>query len=193
VPEVLAEIEKDLVFYDESGGGVTFSGGEPLSQPLFLEALLDACAARRIHTVVDTCGFADKQLLGRLRGKVGTFLYDFKLFDAAKHKQYVGVPNDSILKNLEALAQGGSTVIIRFPVIPGVNDAPEDVGQMAEFLAGLHLLDIHLLPYHRLGIDKYERLGMGYRLPELEPPLPDCLQRIARQLERKGFVVTMGG
>jgi len=193
VTEVLEEIEKDLIFYDESGGGVTFSGGEPLLQPLFLEALLDACAERRIHTVVDTCGFADRHLLRHLSGKAGMFLYDFKLFDPVKHEKYVGVPNDSILENLEALAQGGSTVIIRFPVIPGVNDGPEDVDQMTEFLASLRLLDVHLLPYHRIGIDKYVRLGMGYRLPELEPPLPDRLQRIAQQFERKGFVVTLGG
>ena len=193
VAEVTNEVEKDLVFYDESGGGVTFSGGEPLSQPLFLEALLDACAERRIHTVVDTCGFADKHLLRRLSKKVGMFLYDFKLLDPAKHKKYVGVPNDGILENLEVVAQSGSTVVIRFPVIPGVNDGPEDVDQMAEFLSSLRLWDIHLLPYHRIGIDKYARLGMGYRLRGLAPPLPDHLQRIAQQFERKGFVVTLGG
>jgi pyruvate formate lyase activating enzyme len=193
VSAVVDKIEKDVVFYDESGGGVTFSGGEPLAQSRFLDALLEACVARRIHTVVDTCGLAPKDLVIHLSEKVDLFLYDFKLFDPVKHKEYVGVPNDSILENLEALAQRKKPVTIRFPVIPGINDRVEDIRQMAAFLSRLGLLDIDLLPYHRIGVEKYRRLQLPYQLEGLEPPPASHLREVAQQLERKGFTVRIGG
>jgi pyruvate formate lyase activating enzyme len=190
---VVRDIEKDIVFYDQSGGGVTFSGGEPLAQPAFLAALVEACKERRIHIVVDTCGFADKYLLLHLSEKVDLFLYDFKLFDPIKHQKYAGVANDCILKNLEALAQRKIPVIIRYPVLPGINDGAEDIRQMAGFLSRLGLSRIDLLPYHRTGVGKYRRVGMPYRLEGLEPPSPDRLRKIAQELEREGFAVRVGG
>lgn len=193
VSEVVREIEKDVVFYDESGGGAAFSGGEPLAQPAFLTTLLEACKERRIHTVVDTCGFADKHLLLHLSERVDLFLYDFKLFDPVKHQKYAGVSNDRILENLEALAQRKIPVIIRHPVIPGINDGVEDIHQMAAFLLPLGLLRIDLLPYHRTGVEKYGRVGMPYRLEGLEPPSADRVRQIAQELEREGFAVRVGG
>jgi pyruvate formate lyase activating enzyme len=193
VPAVVREIEKDVVFYDESGGGVTFSGGEPLAQPRFVDALLEACVARRIHTVVDTCGLADKNLLLHLSGKVDLFLYDFKLFDPIKHQKYVGVSNDNILENLEALARRKKPIVIRYPVIPGINDGAEDIRRTVAFLSHLGLLRIDLLPYHRIGVDKYRRVGMQYRLAGLEPPSMDHVRQIAGQFEREGFAVRIGG
>jgi pyruvate formate lyase activating enzyme len=192
-PAVISEIEKDLIFYDESGGGVTFSGGEPLAQPQFLEALLEACAARRIHTAVDTCGFADLSLLLHLSEKVDLFLYDVKMLDPAKHREYTGVSNDSILENLEALARRKKAVVIRFPILPGINDCTEDVGQMAAFLSGLGLLRVDLLPYHQIGIEKYRRVGISYRLEGLATPSAEHVRLIAAQFEREGFTVNIGG
>jgi pyruvate formate lyase activating enzyme len=193
VSAVITEIEKDVIFYDESGGGATFSGGEPLAQPRFLDALLEACVARHIHTVVDTCGLADKNLLLHLSEKVNLFLYDLKLLDPVKHRKYVGVSNDSILENLEALAQRKKPVVVRFPVIPNINDSIEDIKQVAEFLSHLGLLRIDLLPYHRIGVEKYRRLGMEYRLEDFEPPSMDHVRQIAARFEREGFAVRIGG
>lgn len=193
VSEVMHEIEKDRVFYDESGGGVTFSGGEPLAQPRFLGALLDACAARGIHTVVDTCGFADRDLLLRLAEKVGLFLFDLKLFDAARHQTYVGVSNQAILANLEALAPQAKAIVIRYPVIPGVNDQAEEISATAAFLLSLGLTRIDLLPYHQTGVGKYRRMKIDYRLEELELPSPNDLQAVAQAFSRTGMAVRVGG
>lgn len=193
VSAVIREIEKDLVFWEESGGGVTFSGGEPLAQPEFLDALLDACLERRIHTVVDTCGMAKKEALLHLADKVSMFLYDLKLLDPIKHKVYTGVSNDSILENLELLAERGRPVTIRYPIIPGINDSDENVREMADFLSRLGLWRINLLPYHRTGTEKYSRLGLPYRLEGLEPPPANHVQRIALSFAQRGFTVRNGG
>jgi len=192
-PAVIAEIEKDVVFYDESGGGVTFSGGEPFAQPHFLEALVDGCAVRRIHTAVDTCGFVDQSLLLHLSEKVDLFLYDLKMLDPGKHREYTGIANDSILENLEALARKRRPVVIRFPVIPGINDGGEDIHKMRVFLSRLGLRRIDLLPYHQIGLEKYRRVGMKYRLDQLQPPPAEHVQQIAAQFEREGFAVRIGG
>jgi pyruvate formate lyase activating enzyme len=192
VSAVVKEIEKDVAFYDESGGGVTLSGGEPLAQPHFVDALLEACVGRRIHTVVDTCGLVDKNVLLCLSEKVDLFLYDLKLLDPVKHQKYAGVSNDSILGNLEALARRKKPIVVRFPVIPGINDGAEDIRLMAAFLSDLGLLRIDLLPYHRIGLEKYRRLGMQNRLEGLEPPSADHVRQIARQFEQEGFAVRVG-
>jgi pyruvate formate lyase activating enzyme len=193
VAETLAEIEKDAVFYDESGGGVSFSGGEPLLQPVFLEALLDACRARHIHTVVDTSGLAPREVLLRLSGKVDLFYYDVKLVDAQKHQHYIGVPGDVILENLEALARARAAVVIRFPVIPGVNDGDAEIAALAALLARLNLRRIHLLPYHKIGVEKYRRLNRPYLMQGVEPPSPERLKHIAGWFEGQGFTVRIGG
>jgi pyruvate formate lyase activating enzyme len=193
VPAVISEVEKDVVFYDESGGGVTFSGGEPLGQPQFLEALLDACVARRIRTAVDTCGYVDPSLLLHVSEKVDLFLYDIKLLDPGKHREYTGVSNDVILGNLEALADRKKPVVVRFPVLPGINDGSEDIRHMAAYLSRLGLSRIDLLPYHQIGMEKYRRVGMEYRLEALAPPPAEHVQQIAAQFERAGFTVRIGG
>jgi len=193
VAEVVQQIEKDLVFYDESFGGVTFFGGEPLYQPAFLVLLLEACADRRIHTVVETCGHAKRELLLSLDDKVNIFLYDLKIIDSAKHRKYVGVANDEIVGNLEALAQQGSSVTVRIPVIPGINDDPEEVERMTQLLKRSQLYTVHLLPYHGTAAGKYARLQMPYRLGHVEPPSSESLHSIARQFEQSGFTVSIGG
>jgi pyruvate formate lyase activating enzyme len=193
IAEVLREIEQDRVFYDESGGGVTFSGGEPLSQPCFLEAMLDACRASGIHTVVDTCGYADPELVRHISEKVDLFLFDLKMLDADAHKQYTGVSNEVILTNLAALAKQAKPIVVRFPVIPGINDGMDDLHCMIDFLCSLGLTHLDLLPYHAMAKDKYERLGMRYRLDGLQPPSAERLWEIAHEFEQMGIAVRVGG
>ena len=170
VEQVMAEVERDIAFYDESGGGVTFSGGEPLAQPEFTLALLRSCRAREIHTALDTCGFASWNVLDRVRPYVDLFLYDLKLLDDARHREVTGAPVGPILANLRALSEHGHAIRLRVPVIPGVNDDDESIRQIATFAASLpHLQGIDLLPYHTTAADKYVRMNRPYRLADARP------------------------
>ena len=194
VAQVMAEIERDVPFYDESGGGVTFSGGEPLLQGDFLLALLKACKEREIHTALDTCGFAAWETLDRTRDFVDLFLYDLKLMDDAKHREFTGVPNDLILKNLQMLSTRGHSVILRMPIIPGINDDENNIRHTGEFAAtwlGLKRMDI--LPYHHTATEKYNRLKKVYELSEIRPPSDDRMAEIAQTLRGFGLQVRIGG
>lgn len=194
VSDVLADIEKDVVFYDESGGGVTFSGGEPLLQSEFLRALLEVCSQREIHAAVDTTGFAMPAVLDRVRDHVNLFLYDLKLMDDEKHQRFTGVPNALILSNLRRLSAEGHAIVIRVPIIPGINDDEENIVQTGEFVSSLanpHQVDI--LPYHNTAQDKYRRLDKAYRLPGLNSPPPEQMDGIATTLRGFGLQVTIGG
>jgi len=160
VDRLLEEIEKDLLFYDESGGGVTLSGGEPLAQASFVISLLAECRKRRIHTAVDTCGYADWEDLERVARVTDLFLYDVKHMDDDRHRELTGVSNERILENLRRLDNEGRALWIRYPVIPDQNDANEDVAALGEFVSHLKAVEaIHLLPFHRGGERKLERLG----------------------------------
>jgi pyruvate formate lyase activating enzyme len=194
VAQAMAEIERDVAFYDESGGGVTFSGGEPLQQPEFLGALLRACRAQEIHTALDTSGFAAWETLDGLRAEVDLFLYDLKIMDEARHRQFTGVSNGLILENLRRLSALGHTLLIRIPVIPGVNADAESVRQFGAFLAGLpQVSGVELLPYHRIALDKYARLNLPYALPDVLPPSEAQMAEIAQQLRQWGLSVKVGG
>jgi pyruvate formate lyase activating enzyme len=191
VIQVMAEIERDIAFYDESGGGVTLSGGEPLLQRDFALALLKACKEKEIHTALDTCGFATWKTLERVRGYVDMFLYDLKLIDVAKHRKFTGASNVPILKNLQALSQAGHNIILRVPIIPGINDDDEAARQIATSAATLpHLHGIDLLPYHHIGIDKYARLNKTYNLPEVQPPSQARMAEITDIFREFGLPVT---
>ncbi|TGE39029.1 glycyl-radical enzyme activating protein [Desulfosporosinus fructosivorans] len=192
--EVMAEIEKDVIFYDESGGGVTFSGGEALMQPEFLLEILKSCRKREIHTAVETCGFVSLDSLQTISKYVDLFLYDIKLMDSRKHQEVTGVPNELILSNLRWLAEHHPKVIVRVAIIPEVNDDEEALRQIGEFVASLKwVTEIHCLPYHKAGLDKYQRLGLEYRLSELESPDNERMGEIACKLEQFGISVIMGG
>jgi pyruvate formate lyase activating enzyme len=194
VEQVMAEVERDIAFYDESGGGVTISGGEPLLQRDFLSALLRACRAKEIHTALDTSGFAPWQTIERIRGDVDLFLYDLKLIDDARHRQFTGVSNAPILKNLRALSQRGHAIRLRVPVIPGINADDEAVRQIGALAAALpHLNGVDLLPYHAIGVDKYTRFNRAYHLPETRPPSDERLAEIAHILTGFGLMVKIGG
>ena len=190
VAAVLAEIERDVPFYDQSGGGVTFSGGEPLLQPQFLAALLKECRTREIHTVVDTTGLAAWETIDRLRGDVNLFLYDLKLMDDARHRKYTGVSNRLILSNLVRLAESGEQIAIRIPLIPGINDDAKNLWQSAEFIARLpNITGIELMGYHDIAAAKYEALGREYPLPETIPPTEAEMQSAARYFKDFGLQV----
>jgi pyruvate formate lyase activating enzyme len=193
VPEVLHEIEKDRLFWDESAGGVTFSGGEPLLQPNFLESLLDTCRARHIHTAVETCGYAKRDLLLRISSKVDLILFDLKLLDSEKHRAHTSQGNESILANLRALTEAGRNVIVRYPVIPEVNGDEENVKQTIKLLASLGLRRIHLLPFHQTGANKYRRLRLPNREIGDNGSLQPLVERIAQEFSGQGFEVRMGG
>ena len=194
VAQVMAAIERDAAFYDESRGGVTFSGGEPLWQADFLLALLQACQAREIHTALDTSGCAAWATLDRVRPYVDLFLYDLKLVDDDKHREFTGVSNRSILSNLQALSTGGHNVVIRVPIIPGINDDDDTVRQIGAFAGALpHVTGVDLLPYHHIAIDKYLRLNKPYRLFETRQPSAERMSAIAQQLQSFNLSVTIGG
>ena len=193
VNEMLKEIEKDMIFYDESGGGVTFSGGEPLMQPDFLEALLEGCKERNIRTAVDTCGYSSWETVERIKDKVDLFLYDIKSMDDQTHRKYTGVSNRLIIQNFKRLAENGSIISVRFPVIPSVNDDSENITKTGEFALSYGVRQVCLLPYHRAGNEKYRSLGKTYRLEDLQSPSDEKMQMIKEKLITLGLDVRIGG
>ncbi len=191
--EVLAQLDDDRLFFDESGGGVTFSGGEPLAQPEFLGACLDGCRAREIRTAVDTSGHAAPEVIAALVPRVDLWLYDLKHPDAARHAALTGVGNELILANLAQLARADATVWIRIPVIPGFNDAPAEIEAAGRLVADLPgLRRVHLLPYHAAAATKRERFGLS-EAPAAPAPPPDHLADLAGRLVALGLDVHLGG
>jgi pyruvate formate lyase activating enzyme len=158
--EVMDHIEKDILFYEESGGGVTLSGGEPLMQPGFTAALLEACKTKGIHTALDTCGFAEAEVIQKVLPFTDIFLYDLKIADEKQHEIYTGVSNRPILDNLKLISQSGKSVIIRIPLVPGTTDNPQNLYQLRSIIeATKGVCRIDILPFHTGGIQKYQRLG----------------------------------
>jgi len=193
VTDVMDEIELDAAFYDQSGGGVTFSGGEPLVQPTFLRELLRACKEAGLHTALDTCGFAPWRVLEDIREDVDLFLYDLKLMDDARHRAFTGVSNGPVLQNLWKLSERGHRIIIRVPIVPGMNDDEENWRQLGAFAADLPSLErVDLLPYHRIGRDKYHRLGKLCPMPETDPPAEERVREIAERMRQRGLAASCG-
>lgn len=194
VDALVKEIEKDVLFYDESGGGVTFSGGEPLSQPTFLDALLTACHHREIHVALDTSGFAPAAVVDRILPRLQLVLFDLKIMDADRHRRYTGVSNRIILENLKRIAGSGTPVRLRLPLIPGMTDDDANLTDIVRFAGSLETLDgIDLLPFHRIGEEKYRRLGLVDTMAGASPLSPLRVAEIKDIFEREGFVVTLGG
>jgi len=194
VDEVLAEIEKDTVYYDESGGGVTVSGGEPLSQADFLYDLLESCRARGIRTALDTCGHAPRAVFRKVAEHVDVFLYDLKLIDDVRHREFTGSSNDLIHENLRWLSEQGREVLIRFPLLPGINDDDDNIRRLGEFLMALpRRFPVDILPYHKMGVDKYARLDRVQRMPDLQPPDAETIGEVVRKLKERGLHVTVRG
>ena len=192
--EVLEEVLKDELFYQKSGGGVTFSGGEPFEQSAFVLRTAELCKEHGIHTAVETCGAVSWPLLEASLPLIDLYLFDVKVIDSSRHERLTGVPNERIIDNFKRLAAAGAKMRVRVPIIPGCNDSDEDLRAIVEFLkASAPGIPVDLLPYHRLGRSKYERLDVAYALDDLEPPSPERMSTIRRRFESEGFPVTVGG
>lgn len=171
VSELMEEIGRDIPFYDQSGGGVTFTGGEPLLQVRFLRDALLECKKQNIHTTVDTSGQTSWSNLLSILPMVDLFLYDIKHMDADKHVIYTSTSNRKIMNNLSNLAEEKAAIIVRIPLIPGINDDEQNLVQTAMYLASLpHLQGVELMPYHEIGVAKYQALGMQYKMGETPTP-----------------------
>ena len=194
VEEIMKELRKDLIFYEESGGGVTFSGGEPLMQPDFLKQLLRACNDENIHTVVDTSGYADWQLYANILPMVDLFLFDLKIIDLKQHMKYIGVSNQLIIENLQKILLENKEVYIRIPLIPGITDTKENLIQIADFLVNLpHIQRIDLLPYNAMGEEKYNKLNRKLKLSNITHQSDQELKKFQALFEPYGFEVIIGG
>ena len=195
VAEIMNEIEKERVFFDQSGGGVTFSGGEPLLQSKFLIELLDECSKRGIHTAVDTAGLANTEIILDVARRTDLFLYDLKMMDSERHRKWVGVPNEKILENLKAVAATGVKIIIRIPLIGGVNDDAENMEATARFVAELsgEKKPVNLLPYHKIAQTKYQKLGRPEDFLLLEEPTKEAQQEAIAIFEKYGIQASIGG
>ncbi len=193
--ELLGVIEKEQPFFDQSGGGVTFSGGEPLLYPDFLIEILKECRRLGIHRAIDTSGFVQKETLLRVAQHADLFLYDLKMIDAEKHKHFTGVDNRLILDNLLALVEYGSDIQVRIPLIGEVNDDDASVSAMASFVAGLpgEKRAVSLLPFHDVARGKDEKLGQERDLGDLREPGADALQRVISLFADHGLIATVGG
>jgi pyruvate formate lyase activating enzyme len=194
VEDLIMEVEKDRIFYDESGGGVTFSGGEPLMQPDFLQVLLTICNESRIHTVVDTSGYSSKDALQKLIDLPDLFLFDLKMMNDELHTKYTGVSNKRIHQNLKTIDDAGKDIFIRIPVVPGITDSIENLIATRELISTLNnVLEIDLLPYHRAGEGKYKKFSKENKLDSIVIPENGNLERIKKIFSELNCKVKIGG
>jgi pyruvate formate lyase activating enzyme len=194
VDEVMAEVEKDIIFYDQSGGGVTFSGGEPLVQAEFLLALLERCRERGIHTAVDTSCYAEAKIVEMVCKNTDLFLCDLKHMDNEIHERFTGVGNILILDNIRRLSEAGKEIVIRVPVIPGFNDEKANIEATGKFTASLPgVIRVDILPFNRGGKEKSARLTAQSEPMQVETPSEDEMNSIAKELGKYGVEVKIGG
>lgn len=191
--DVLAEVRTDRAFYDRSGGGVTVSGGEPLCQPDLTREILAACRAEGIHTALDTHLAWPWNLVATVLPVTDLFLIDLKMMDPARHAEWTGASNERILDNARRLSHEDVSLIVRTPVVAGVNAAVDDIARIAEFIAGFeNLLYYELLPYHPLGAGKYAGVGMEYQAAGLDRPAPDAMRALSAAARAHGIDVRCG-
>lgn len=195
IEEIMSEIDKERVFFDQSGGGVTFSGGEPFLHHKFLIELLDECGRWGIHRAVDTAGMINTEILLEVAKRTDLFLYDLKLMDSEKHQKWTGAPNSKILENLKVLAENGAKIIIRIPLIGGVNDDVENMTQTARYVSALagEKKIVNLLPYHKIARTKYGKLGRPDDFMILEEPDKKAQLRAIAVFNEFGIQASIGG
>ena len=195
VKEVMKQIKREVVFMDNSEGGVTISGGEPLLHHQYLIKLLDACGEEGIHRCIDTSGFANSKVLLEVASKSEHFLYDLKMMDDKKHKEWTGVSNKNILENLKILAETGTPINIRIPLIKGVNDDEKNIHDSAKFIAALNgkSLVVNILPFHNIAEKKYEKLGIQYNKGNMDEPEIKRQNEILEIFKSYGIKCEIGG
>ena len=194
VGEVMEEVLRDMPYYRRSNGGLTLSGGECLWQPDFSVALLKSAHQSGINTAIETTGFADWDVVERVIPYVDTVLMDIKHINSAKHKEFTTRPNELILKNAPLIAEKAKKLIIRVPVIPGFNDTVEEIGEIARFAISLpDVNEIHLLPYHRMGKDKYDGLSRPYLMGDVPSPTREKMAELLAVCKLYGLTAHLGG
>ncbi|MEF9992175.1 MAG: glycyl-radical enzyme activating protein [Romboutsia sp.] len=196
IKDLIREIQKDILFYEESGGGVTLSGGEVMTQNIdYIEKLVKVCKDKGISVAIDTCGYAKFHNYEKILDYVDIFLYDIKLIDDEKHKLFTGKSNNLILDNLQKLSEKGANINIRIPLIEGVNVDNEniEVNRIIEFLKQLNIKKVNLLPYHNIGMHKYKKLDMKYEGSKLGRPNDEKLEEIRLLFEKNNFNTKIGG
>ncbi len=196
--EVITDVARDRSYYRISGGGVTVSGGEPFDQAGFLRSLLSECQAAGFHTAVETNGYAPSDVIRDVSRFVDLFLFDMKHMDRAAHEKLCGVPNQLILDNLRLIAlETEKSVVVRIPVIPGMNNDSRNFHSLADMLSDLtwrgRAIEVHVLPYHGLGISKYQTLGREYLLKDIAPPSETELREVIALFRTKGICAVLGG
>ena len=193
IEDIVKRLERDAAFFRRSGGGVTLSGGEPFFQGEGVIRLLAACRASLWNTAVETSGYVKKELLEEAMPLVDTFYYDIKAVSYKKHAAFTGVSNERILSNLKMLCDAGSHVIVRYPYIPGYNSGDEDMALLEQWLLeNCPGVLLEFLPYHKLGVSKYQRLGLPYALPEVKPPSSRSMEQLLRRFDDAGIVCRLG-
>lgn len=194
VGEIIDIIERDRIYYRRSGGGLTLSGGEALTQPDFAVALLKAAKERGINTAMESTGFADFSVISRYLPYLDLYLMDIKHINSAKHKEFTSQPNERILENAKKITDAGTRLIVRTPVIPTFNATKEEIAEIAKFASGLKgVKEMHILPYHRIGTDKYKGLGREYSLTGIEPPSKELMNELLAVVESYGLKGQIGG
>ena len=196
VEEILEILQKDRIFFQQSEGGVTFSGGEPMMQPDFLLETLKSCKAEGYHTAVDTSGYASLDNFHAIIPYTDLFLFDLKHLDAYRHIEYTGVSNISILDNLRMIVKSGKDIMVRIPVIPGKNDDNENLTAVRELLRSLksdNLRKINLLPFHKTGKSKYNKFNLPYRMNGTEQPSQERMKELKKFFAETGIKVKIGG
>lgn len=194
VGEVLETVERDRIYYRRSGGGLTLSGGEALFQADFAAALLEAAKQNGINTAIETTACAPFGKIEKLLPHLDYCLMDIKHMDSIKHKEFTKQPNELILENAERIAKSGANLTIRTPVIPTFNDTEEEIGAIARFASRLPgVKEMHLLPYHRIGQDKYTGLGREYTLSHITPPENEKMEKLQKIVQSYGLVAKIGG
>lgn len=191
--QLLEEVEKDRTFFDESGGGVTFTGGEPLMQADFIIETAALMKQNDFHLALDTTGFAKAEKFRKVVKHMDLILFDLKQMNEAKHFEYTGVGNRQIFNNLEYLIENKKEIHIRFPMMPGLNDGEENLNEMLEYLTSKNYFKrIHLLPYHKIAAGKYEKLGLENKMNGIEEPTTERVQQVKEFIETGGFEVVIG-
>ena len=193
VPQLMLEIIKDRPFYEQSGGGVTLSGGEVMTQIEFALDLVKACKEQGISVAIDTCGYAPSENFMRILEYVDVFLYDIKLMDPQEHRQYTGKDNVLILHNLKLLSNCGANLNVRLPLVEGVNTDAAHIQQILDFIADLRISFIHLLAYHNMAIGKYEQWGIECPVDPFVAPSNERLEEIATMFQQANYKVKIGG
>lgn len=197
ISEIIKEIEKDKIIYEESGGGVTISGGEPLNQIDFLEELLRKLKEKKLHTAVDTSGYSKWENIEKISSYVDLFLYDFKVFNDERHERFIGKSNALILENLKKLDKIHNNITIRIPLIVGtkedINTDDKNIEEVISFLKDTNIKKISVLPYHNGALHKYKKLGIEYKDDEMKRPSKSLQENIKEKFEKAGFTVKIGG